>query len=117
VLAELERVADYLILVSGGRVQVADEVDSLLSTHRILTGPASDARTHEELAVVHERRAEAQAHLLVRTSGPTDPVPPGWEAHPVSLEELVLAYLREPSAAALSGPARSNNAAPTEVAR
>jgi ABC-2 type transport system ATP-binding protein len=117
VLAELERVADYLILVSGGRVQVADEVDSLLSTHRILTGPASDARTHEELTVVHERRAEAQAHLLVRTSGPTDPVPPGWEAHPVSLEELVLAYLREPGAAALPGPARTNNAAPTEVAR
>ena len=49
VLAELERVADYLILVSDGRVQVADEVDRLLSTHRILTGPASDARTHEEL--------------------------------------------------------------------
>jgi ABC-2 type transport system ATP-binding protein len=117
VLAELERVADYLILVSGGRVQVADEVDSLLSTHRILTGPASDARTHEELTVVHERRAEAQAHLLVRTSGPADPVPPGWEAHPVSLEELVLAYLREPGAAALPGPARTNNAAPTEVAR
>ncbi len=74
-------------------------------------------RTREELTVVHERRAEAQAHLLVRTSGPTDPVPPGWEAHPVSLEELVLAYLREPGAAALSGPARTNNTAPTEVAR
>ena len=117
VLAELERVADYLILVSGGRVQVADEVDSLLSTHRILTGPASDARTYEELTVVHERRAEAQAHLLVRTSGPADRVPLGWEAHPVSLEELVLAYLREPGAAALPGPARSSNAEPTEVRR
>ena len=117
VLAELERVADYLILVSDGRVQVADEVDRLLSRHRILTGPASDARTHEELTVVHERRAEAQAHLLVRASGPADPVPPGWEAHPVSLEELVLAYLREPGAAALPGPARTNKAAPTEVAR
>jgi ABC-2 type transport system ATP-binding protein len=42
-----------------------------------------------------------------------DPVPPGWEAHPVSLEELVLAYLREPGAAALPGPARE----PSEVTR
>jgi ABC-2 type transport system ATP-binding protein len=117
VLAELERVADYLILVSGGRVQVAGEVDDLLSTHRMLTGPASDARTHEEQTVVHERRAEAQAHLLVRTSGPADPVPLGWEAHPVSLEELVLAYLREPGAAALPGPARTSDAEPTEVRR
>jgi ABC-2 type transport system ATP-binding protein len=117
VLAELERVADYLILVSGGRVQVADEVDRLLSTHRILTGPAADADRHAGLAVVHERRAEAQAHLLVRTGGPADPVPPGWEAHPVGLEELVLGYLREPGAAALPGPARTKNAEPTEVAR
>jgi ABC-2 type transport system ATP-binding protein len=117
VLAELERVADYLILVSGGRVRVADEVDRLLSTHRILTGPAADADRHAGLAVVHERRAEAQAHLLVRTGGPADPVPPGWEAHPVGLEELVLGYLREPGAAALPGPARTKNAEPTEVAR
>ena len=117
VLAELERVADYLILVSGGRVQVAGEVDDLLAGHRVLTGPASDARMQEELAVVYERRGEAQAHLLVRTSGPADPVPPGWEAHPVGLEELVLAYLRQPGAAALPGPARTENAEPTEVAR
>jgi ABC-2 type transport system ATP-binding protein len=117
VLAELERVADYLILVSVGRVQVAGEVDDLLAGHRVLTGPATDARTLEELAVVHERRGDAQAHLLVRTGGPADPVPPGWEAHPVGLEELVLAYLREPGAAALPGPARTSNAEPTEATR
>jgi ABC-2 type transport system ATP-binding protein len=41
VLAELERVADYLILLSRGRLQVAGEVDDLLATHRLLTGPAA----------------------------------------------------------------------------
>ena len=45
---------------------------------------------------MHVRRAEAQAHLLVRATA-DDPVPPGWEAHPVGLEELTLAYLREPA--------------------
>jgi ABC-2 type transport system ATP-binding protein len=35
VLAELERVADYLILLSRGRVQMAGEVAGLLATHRI----------------------------------------------------------------------------------
>src|ERR1700735_4024227 len=43
VLAELERVADYLVLVSRGSVQVAGEVDDLLVTHRVLTGPAAEA--------------------------------------------------------------------------
>jgi ABC-2 type transport system ATP-binding protein len=118
VLAELERVADYLILMSQGRVQVAGEVDDLLACHRMLTGPAADAgRYAERLNVVHARHGAAQAHLLVRTSGVADPVAPGWEAHPVSLEELTLAYLREPGAAALPGPARSRDAQPTEVTK
>ncbi len=117
-LPELERVADYFILLSRGSVQVAGEVDDLLACHRLLIGPAGQAdRYAEHLSVVHERRAEAQAQLLVRTNGNTDPVPAGWEAHPVSLEELALAYLREPGAASLPGPERARRFEPTEVAR
>jgi ABC-2 type transport system ATP-binding protein len=94
-LAEVERVADYLIVLSGGQLRMAGEVDDLLASHRVLTGPAAEVdRYSERLRVVHARRAEAQAHLLVTTGERADPVPPGWEAHPVSLEELVLAYLR-----------------------
>jgi ABC-2 type transport system ATP-binding protein len=115
VLTELERVADYLILVSRGSVQVAGQVDGLLAGHRVLTGPAAEASSYaDRLSVVHARSGQAQAHLLVRTTA-NDPVPPGWEAHPVSLEELTLAYLREPGAAALPGPARARDAEPTEV--
>jgi len=116
VLAELERVADYLILLSRGRVQVAGEVEDLLASHRVLTGPAAEASKFAERPVVHVRRGAAQAHLLVRATA-DDPVPPGWEAHPVGLEELTLAYLREPGAGALPGPARSRNTQPSEVTR
>jgi ABC-2 type transport system ATP-binding protein len=105
VIADLERVADYLILMSGGRVQVAGDVDALLAGHRMLAGPAAAADDlAERYAVVHASRAGALAHLLVR-SDRAAPVPPGWEPSPVGLEELVLAYLREPGAAALPGPA------------
>jgi ABC-2 type transport system ATP-binding protein len=116
VLAELERVADYLVLMSSGSVQVAGEVDDLLACHRVLTGPATEAgRYTKRLNVVHAQGGEAQAHLLVRTNGTTEPVPPGWEAHPVSLEELTLAYMREPAAAALPGPTRAAVVQPMEV--
>jgi ABC-2 type transport system ATP-binding protein len=116
VLAELERVADYLILLSRGRVQVAEEVDALLASHCVLTGPAAEAdRCAGRLCVVHARHGRAQAHLLVRASGSADAVPPGWEAHPVSLEELALAYLREPGAGALPGPDRDRHE-PSEIA-
>jgi ABC-2 type transport system ATP-binding protein len=116
VLAELERVADYLILMSRGRVQLAGEVDNLVAAHRLLTGPAAEVDRYTERPVVHVRCGEAQAHLLVRAAA-DDPVPPGWEAHPVGLEELVLAYLREPRAAALPGPARGRGTRPSEVAK
>src|SRR5206468_7404336 len=42
VVAELEKVCDYLIVLSGGRVQVAGEVDALLATHHMLSGPTAD---------------------------------------------------------------------------
>jgi ABC-2 type transport system ATP-binding protein len=112
VLLELERVADYLVLLSLGRVQVAGEVDELLAGHRVLTGAAARVADYEG-PVVHVRRAEAQAHLLVRAAA-DDPVPPGWEAHPVGLEELALSYLREPEAAALPGPRRADATAVAE---
>ena len=102
---------------------MAGEVDDLLASHRVLTGPAAEAdECAGRLRVVLVRRAEAQAHLLIRTSAPDEPVPPGWEAHPVGLEELALAYLREPGAAALPGPARGralprDAGAPSQVTR
>jgi ABC-2 type transport system ATP-binding protein len=115
VLADLERVAGYLILLSRGRVQVAGEVADLLATHRVLTGPAAEAARYAGRPVVHAGRAGAQAHLLVRATA-DDPVPPGWEARPVGLEELALAYLREPGAAAPAAPPRTRDPA-TEVTR
>ena len=116
VLAELERVADYLVLVSGGRVQVAGEVADLLATHAVLTGPVSDVATYaERWNVVHASRGGTQKHLLVRRNQSDEGVPRGWEAHSLSLEELTLAYLREPTAAALPGPARVAHIEATEV--
>jgi ABC-2 type transport system ATP-binding protein len=105
VIADLERVADYLVVLSRGKVQVAGEVEGLLAVHSMLTGPAAAADdVTERLAVVHASRAGTVAHLLVRNNEAAEPAPSGWAADPVGLEELVLAYLREPAAAALPGP-------------
>jgi ABC-2 type transport system ATP-binding protein len=118
VLAELERVADYLILMSDGRVRIADEVEDLLAQHRVLTGPAAEAaKFAERLDVVHARGGEAQAHLLVRRKSGAGAVPARWEEHPVSLEELALAYLRGPGPTAQTGPALHPGPQPAAVAR
>jgi ABC-2 type transport system ATP-binding protein len=121
VLAELERVADYLILLSRGQVQVAGKASDLLASHRMLTGPAAEAANYAGRPVVHLRRDPAHSRLLVRATA-DDPVPPGWQAHVVGLEELALAYLREPGAAAPPGPRRGQalplkNGETSEVAK
>ena len=117
-VAELERVADYLIVLSRAQLQVAGEVDDLLADHRVLTGPAAEAEEYaKRLTVVQTRRGETQAHLLARTNGTAEPVPPGWESHPVSLEELVMAYLRSPGVSEPATLARLQRPTPTEATR
>jgi ABC-2 type transport system ATP-binding protein len=104
VLSELERVADYLVVLAGGRVQVAGDTGDLLSTHRTLTGPTlEEGQLGPAFEVVHSQQGRSQAHVLARFRQPAT-APDGWQARPVTLEELVLAYLREPGASALPGP-------------
>jgi ABC-2 type transport system ATP-binding protein len=95
VLAELERVADHLILISRGRVRLDGAVEDLVGRHRLVTGPRDQPRD-PGWRTVQQTSAGAQSHLLVEAG---DPTPPGWESRAVSLEELTMAYLREDSGA------------------
>ena len=94
VLAELERVADYLVLLTAGEVRVDGAIDDLLARHRVVTGPR-EQRGDPRWLIVEARETQAQRSLLVRTDAPAVPEPPGWEGRPVGVEELALAYLRE----------------------
>ena len=110
VLSELERVCDYLILLSQGSVQIAEGADELLATHQVLTGPVDQAdAVGMALPVLYDRRAGRQASLLVRTTN-RPRLPAGWQADESSLEEIVLSYLRSPDASALPGPGSSGRA-------
>jgi ABC-2 type transport system ATP-binding protein len=108
-LADLERVCDYLIVLSAAHVQVLGTVDELLEQHRLLIGPYRDHQPPIAGAaqVVRASHTDRQATLLVRTSGPI--ADPAWKAHEVTLEDLVLAYLADPSAGVLPGPSRRND--------
>jgi ABC-2 type transport system ATP-binding protein len=102
-LADLERICDYLIILQTGRVQVLGAVDDLLAEHKVLVGPRREAHQLPGVAaVVSARHADRQSTLLVRTAGQLRH--PAWTEHDVSLEELVLAYLADGSVGALPGP-------------
>src|SRR5262249_2552592 len=104
-VSELERVADYLIVLNKGRLQVAGSVDGLLDAHRILIGPASKTSFEgEKFAVVQAKPAAAQSELVSRIADPDGLVPAGWQSQPAGLTDIVLAYLRDPEQSALPGP-------------
>lgn len=95
-VADLERVCDYLIVLVTSRVQIAGEVDELLASHHLLTGPRRDpASLPAGQHVVSASHTERQSTLFVRTGGPIhDPL---WTVGQVGLEDLVLAYMSTPT--------------------
>jgi ABC-2 type transport system ATP-binding protein len=67
-------------------------VSVLLASHHRLSGPRRDPGTLPAgQDVIEESHTDKQSTLLIRTGGPVRD--PAWTVKPVSLEELVLAYM------------------------
>jgi ABC-2 type transport system ATP-binding protein len=95
-VADLERVCDYLVVLAAGHVQVTGEVEDLLATHVRLTGPRRDpASLPASQHVIEASHTDRQSTLIVRTDGPVHD--PAWSAEPLSLEDVVLAYMSQAS--------------------
>ncbi len=93
-VGDLERVCDYLIVLVASRVRVAGEVSALLASHRRLSGPRRDPATLPAgQEVIEESHTDKQTVLLIRTGEPVHD--PAWAVTPVSLEDLVLAYMSQ----------------------
>ncbi|MHB8340860.1 MAG: ABC transporter ATP-binding protein [Mycobacteriales bacterium] len=93
-IADLERVCDYLIVLISGRVALDGEVETLLASHRRLSGPRRDPATlPADQKVIEERHLDKQSTLLVRTDQPI--LDPAWTVTPITLDDLVLAYMRQ----------------------
>ena len=93
-IADLERVCDYMVLLVAGRVAIEGNVEALLSTHHRLVGPHRDAaHLPSNQTVIEASHVERQSTYLVRTDDPI--LDPAWTVTPVTLDDLVLAYMRQ----------------------
>jgi len=95
-IADLDRICDYMIILSASRVQVASDLEHLLQSHKRLVGPRQQiegiSSTH---TLVQASHTERQSTLLVRTTGPV--LDTSWDVQDVSLEDIILAYLAQPT--------------------
>ena len=91
-VSDLERVCDYLVVLVASRVRLAGEVDDLLATHHLLTGPRRDPVTLPAgMEVIQASHTGRQSTLLVRSAAPVDD--PAWTVSQLSLEDVVLAHM------------------------
>ena len=96
-IADLERVCDYLVVLVASRVQVAGEVSDLLASHHRLSGARRDAsRLPANQEIIEESHTDKQSTFLVRTSDPVHD--PAWTVRPVTLDDLVIAYMSRTAA-------------------
>jgi ABC-2 type transport system ATP-binding protein len=95
IIADLERVCDYLVILSRAQVQLAGEIEHIVDKHKLLLGPRTEpdavAHIHNVVRATHGAR---QTSLLIRTNGRV--WDPSWQVSDVPLEEIVLAYLGQP---------------------
>jgi ABC-2 type transport system ATP-binding protein len=92
-LSDVERVCDYLVVLSGGRVQLAGDVTELLAGHRRLVGSREDLRALPAGAeVVLAEHSMLQSTVVVKIDRPLPSDGP-WLTADLDLEALVLAYM------------------------
>ena len=105
VVSELERFCDWLIILSGGHVQLAGPADDLLDAHRLLTVPRATPDADLPGRTIHRTDSDRHSAVLVRAEAGQLAVQghAGWQADPVSFEQLVMAYLQRTSTAATTG--------------
>lgn len=91
-VADLERVCDYLVVVVDSHAQVAGEIDELLASHYRLTGPRHDRDALPgDQQLIEESHTDRQSTLVVRSNEPI--LDPSWTVEHLNLEDLVLAYM------------------------
>ncbi len=109
-VSDLATICDYVIILSASRVHVADDLDYVLASHRLLMASSQRAPAFPPgILVISTRQSERQTNVLVRVEQPlTDP---SWQVVEPTLEEIVIAYLREkgPRNLALGQPRGGNS--------
>ncbi|GAA5193867.1 ABC transporter ATP-binding protein [Rugosimonospora acidiphila] len=105
-VTDLERVCDYLVVLAGGRVQVAGLAEDLLDTHHRLIGGQGDFDAlPAEVDIIRAERTGRQTTLTLRS--PVMLPYYGTQVQRLDLEELVLAYLRRAEAGSgIAAPGR-----------
>ena len=98
-VSDLERVCDYMVVLTAATVHAAGDVDDLLASHYRIIGPRSEIeRLRSGIEIIDESLTDRQATLVVRTANPHSLEGPSWTVEKLDLEDVVLAHMSQASA-------------------
>jgi ABC-2 type transport system ATP-binding protein len=103
VVAELERICDYLILLRKGHVRLAGDIDELRQAHRVLSGP--NGWMQDGAWQVISAQTVAGRTTALTAAEPTIAAGPGIQEALPTFDELVLGYLEEDAPTRVEVPA------------
>jgi ABC-2 type transport system ATP-binding protein len=90
-IADLELVCDYLVVLVASELHLAGDIYALLGSHYCIRGPKEHGSLPAGLQVIAVRDADEQRTLLVRSDEPVRD--PAWTIKPATLDDLVLGYM------------------------
>ena len=90
ITSDLDKIADYITFIHGGRVALSEPRDELLDTYGVLRCTADQLAALEPRAVRAKRMGAFGCEALVRRDG----VPQGWPVEPVNIEQIMLFLTR-----------------------
>jgi ABC-2 type transport system ATP-binding protein len=106
-MADLETVCDYLVVLVGSKVVLDGPVADLLASHHLVTGARRDpASLPPGVQVITQSHTERQSTFLLRSTAPV--IDPALAADSVDLEQLVLGYMG--GTTAMGGTAKASRA-------
>jgi ABC-2 type transport system ATP-binding protein len=102
VISELERLCDWLLLLTAGRLQLAGPVDDLIAAHQMLTVPRPTADAEVPGTIISRSDSDRHSTVLITADlgQLAQAVRPGWQTDAVSFEQLLIAYLQRPATGA-----------------
>ncbi|HUX04029.1 MAG TPA: ABC transporter ATP-binding protein [Acidimicrobiales bacterium] len=92
-LGDVASICDYLVILSRSRVVLADDLEFVGQSHRLLSASSTATPTLPDgVTVIGTRTSSREVTHLARTTLPL--VDDGWQVSEPTLDEVILAYLR-----------------------
>ena len=99
-VSDLERVCDYIVVLTDSQVRLAGELDDIMASHYRVTGARDSVSPLPGWSIIQTQHYGNQSDYLIRSSAPIEATSQTVSA--LSLEDIVLGYLESYSDSAIN---------------